>query len=170
MSKKLSRRQFFKVGGMAAGAGAAAAVLTPTAAEAAEARARLPYRPKSLGAAKAMRVNEPQGFAYPDDASPCLAVKTGSPVPGGVGPDRDIVAFSVMCTHQGCPTSYDRVTRTFKCPCHFTVFDAEQAGQMVCGQAPGPLPRIVLDYDPKSDLVRAVAVDGLVYGRQANVL
>jgi len=40
----------------------------------------------------------------------------------------------------------------------------------VCGQAPTSLPRIVLEYNAKTDTVTAVAVDGLIYGRQANVL
>lgn len=170
MAKNLSRRAFMKVGGLAAGAGAAATVLTPSLAEAAEPRVTLPYKPKAIGQAKAMKVAAPQGFAYPDDASPCLAVKMGEPVPGGVGPDRDIVAYSMLCTHQGCPTQYDAASRCFKCPCHFTIFDAEKEGQMVCGQAPSTLPRIVLDYDAKTDTVRAVAVDGLIYGRASNIL
>ena len=50
------------------------------------------------------------------------------------------------------------------------MFDAEKAGQMVCGQATENLPRIVLDYDAKTDTVTAVAVDGLIYGRQSNIL
>lgn len=170
MSKNLSRRDFIKVGGLATGVGAAATVLTPSVAEAAETRATLPYRPKPVGKARGMKVNQPQGFAYPDDASPCLAVKMGEPVPGGVGPDRDIVAYSILCTHQGCPAPYDAKSRCFKCPCHFTIFDAEKGGQMVCGHAPTKLPRIVLDYDAKTDTVNAVAVDGLIYGRQVNVL
>ena len=41
---------------------------------------------------------------------------------------------------------------------------------MICGQATEDLPRIVLEYDAKDDRVTAVAIDGLIYGRQANVL
>lgn len=172
MAKNLTRRAFIKVGGLAAGAGAAVTALTPSAAGAAvpEPRVTLPYRPKLVATAKALKVNQPQGFAYPDPSSPCIAVKMGEAVPGGVGPERDIVAYSLLCTHQGCPTSYDPKTRCFKCPCHFTLFDAEKGGQMVCGQAPTPLPRVVLEWEPRDDGVRAVAVDGLIYGRQANIL
>jgi arsenite oxidase small subunit len=170
MTSKISRRAFFRVGGLAVGAGAAATVLTPEQAEAAEPRVTLPYKPKPIGKAGGMKVNVPQGFAYPDDASPCVALKMGVAVPGGVGPERDIVAYSILCTHQGCPTAYDTGSRCFRCPCHFTIFDAEKGGQMVSGQAPTNLPRIVLDYDAKTDTVRAVAVEGLIYGRQSNIL
>lgn len=170
MTQTVSRRDFFKMGGgLAAGAGVAA--LVPGTAEAApNTGATLPYKAKTVAKAKAMPVNQPVAFDYPDAASPCLAVRMGVPVPGGVGPDGDIVAYSILCTHQGCPTMYDEKDRCFKCPCHYTIFDAEKGGQMVCGQAPTKLPRIVLDYDARTDTVTAVAVDGLIFGRQANVL
>lgn len=109
-------------------------------------------------------------FSYPDEASPCLAVKLGKRVPGGVGPDGDIVGYSVLCTHMGCPTSYDQISKTFKCPCHFSEFDAEKSGQMICGQATQDLPRIRLHYDAGTDALTAVGVTGLIYGRQANII
>jgi arsenite oxidase small subunit len=173
MTQHVSRRDFFKMGGgLAAGAGAVATGLAPATAEAApiNTSTNLPYPAKAVGKVGGMKIDEPVVFAYPDASSPCQAIKMGHAVPGGVGPDNDIVAFSILCTHQGCPTSYDSKDRCFKCPCHFSIFDAEKSGQTVCGQAPTKLPRIVLEYNAKSDTVTAVAVDGLIYGRQANVL
>lgn len=172
MTQTVSRRDFFKMGGgIAAGAGVAVSGLAPTTAHASPGTSvNLPYKPKLVATAKGMKVNQPVSFDYPDAASPCVAVKMGAPVPGGVGPAGDIVAYSVLCTHQGCPTMYDEKDRCFKCPCHFSIFDAEKGGQMVCGQAPAGLPQIVLEYDAKTDAVTAVAVNGLIYGRQANVL
>ncbi|MDP1646530.1 MAG: arsenate reductase (azurin) small subunit [Thiobacillus sp.] len=172
MTQHVSRRDFFKMSGsLAAGAGVAAAGLAPATAEAAEVgSAILPYKPEVVTRAQSMKVNQPEHFNFPDASSPCQAVKMGQAVPGGVGPDKDIVAYSTLCTHQGCPTVYDANDRTFKCPCHFTIFDAEKGGQMVCGQATENLPQIVLEYDAKTDSVTAVAVEGLIYGRQSNVL
>ena len=168
----ISRRGFLKAGGAAvAGAGAAVAH-TPTA-EAAmvdAGKATLQFTPKVLGAASAMRANVPVSFTFPDASSPCLAVKVGAAVQGGVGPERDIVAFSTMCTHMGCPVAYDAQTKTFKCPCHFSMFDAEKGGQMICGQATENLPRIVLRYNEKDGTVTATSIVGLLYGRQSNVL
>ena len=94
----------------------------------------------------------------------------GTAVPGGVGPDKDIVAFSTLCTHMGCPVAYDAATKSFKCPCHFSMFDAEMSGQMICGQATENLPRVQLSYDAKTGSIMAVGIDGLIYGRQANIL
>jgi arsenite oxidase small subunit len=172
MTQNVTRRDFFKIGGgLAAGAGVAVGGLASANSEAApHTQTTLPYPAKAIGKAGGMKVNEPVAFNYPDASSPCQAIKLGQAVPGGIGPDGDIVAFSILCTHQGCPTAYDPKDRCFKCPCHFSIFDAEKSGQTVCGQAPTNLPRILLEHNANNDTVSAVAVDGLIYGRQANVL
>mgnify|MGYP002336272755 CR=1 FL=1 len=87
-----------------------------------------------------------------------------------MGPDKDIVAYSTLCTHMGCPVSYDAQARTFKCPCHYSMFDPEKSGQMVCGQATEDLPRVVLQHDEHSGAITAIGIEGLIYGRQANLL
>ena len=170
----ISRRQFLKAtGGAAAGVSVSGALVAPAdaAAPAGEAgRATLPYTPKVVARAAQLRVNTPVGFLYPDASSPCAVIKMGAAVPGGVGPERDIVAYSTLCTHMGCPVAYDAAARTFKCPCHFSIFDPEKAGQMVCGQATESLPMVQLEYNAADGSVRAVGVEGLIYGRQSNLL
>lgn len=172
MNAKLSRRQFLKLtGGVATATGATlGGVGAAQAATGDVGRATLPYKAKVVARASQLKENSPLSFTFPDESSPCTLVKMGRPVAGGVGPGRDIVAFSTLCTHMGCPVSYDTGTRTFRCGCHFSVFDAELAGQMVCGQATENLPQIALRYDDRSGSIAAVAVDGLIYGRQSNVL
>ena len=174
MSEKLSRRDFFKKsGGLAAGAGLVTGAIPDSAlaATAADAgNAVLPYPRKALGAAGPIAVGQGVAFTYPDESSPCTLLKMGKPVEAGVGPGRDIVAYSTLCTHMGCPVSYDAKSACFKCPCHFSTFDAEKGGQMVCGQTTENLPRIVLEYDGANGTVTAVAVSGLLYGRQSNIL
>jgi len=169
----LSRRGFLKLGG--AGVAAGAASLTPASALAkSESRnpgaTTLPYPHKTVAKAKSLPKNKAVYFNYPDGLSPCAVIRMGEPVPGGVGPNNDIVAYSTLCTHMGCPVSYDPTSRNFKCPCHFSVFDSEKTGQMVTGQATENLPRVRLEYDAKSDSVTAVGVNGLIFGRQANIL
>jgi arsenite oxidase, small subunit len=160
---------FFKVSG--ATAAAKTALGAPVAAEAAQVdagRTTLPYPRKALGKMAALKVNEPMAFAYPDASSPCAMLKMGRKVAGGVGPDSDIVAYSTLCTHMGCPVNYDAQARSFKCPCHFSQFDPEIAGQMICGQATENLPQITLSVGSDGSIV-ATGVQGLIYGRQANV-
>lgn len=172
MSDKFSRRAFLKFSGSAA-ASAGVLVTGSGAAQAAVAdvgRATLPYPRTPIGSAKNLKTNLPVSFNYPDASSPCVVIKVGERVAGGVGPNGDIVAYSTLCTHMGCPVNYDANAREFKCPCHFSIFDPAHAGQMVCGQATENLPQIVLEYNAKDDSIKAVAVSGLIYGRQANVL
>jgi len=172
MSQTISRRTFLKLGGGALATGVAAAGVpgTSNAAPTDTSRTVLPYPRKVVGKASAMTVNQPVKFSYPDAASPCVAIKMGAPTLGGIGPDGDIVAYSTLCTHMGCPVAYEPDTRTFKCPCHFSRFDAEMSGQMICGQATENLPRIMLDYNKTSGAVTAVGIDGLLFGRQSNIL
>jgi arsenite oxidase small subunit len=172
MADPISRRDFFKISSSVA-AGVGATVAGVGNAQAAPApvppgQVNLPYPTRAVGKASTIQ-SQPLMFAYPDAASPCAAVKLGKPVKGGVGPNGDIVAYSTLCTHMGCPVVYDG-QGTFKCGCHFSQFDAEKGGQMICGQATENLPRVRLEYNSKTDTVNAVGVDGLIYGRQANIL
>jgi arsenite oxidase small subunit len=170
----VSRRVFLKLSGggaatAAASIGAAGFTAPAQAAQAEAGRTTLPYPRTPVGNVAKLKVNAPVTFNYPDASSPCIMVKMGRAVAGGVGPDRDIVAYSTLCTHMGCPVSYDSSTRTFRCGCHYSVFDAELGGQMVCGQATENLPQVTLEVDSKGTIV-ATAVNGLIYGRQSNVL
>lgn len=168
----VSRRSFLKVGGGGLAAGAALGPSGALAEGKADhvGRVTLPYPEKPIAVAAAMSVNEPVSFQYPDDESPCVAIKMGSAVPGGVGPESDIVAFSTLCTHMGCVMNYDGESRNFKCPCHFSVFDCEKGGQMIIGQATSDVPSIILRHDDADDSINAIGVNGLIYGRQSNIL
>ena len=130
----------------------------------------LDYPKTAVGNANQLPINKPVNFNYPDSRSPCALIRMGQAVPGGMGPDQDIVAYSILCNHMGCPLNYDPESRTFKCPCHFSIFDSEKAGQMVIGQATEDLPRILLSYSEDTGDIKAVGVSGLIFGRQANIL
>ncbi len=169
----VSRRKFLKTGGVGIAAGAAAlgshgALARQEASHVG--RVTLPYPLKPVAVASTMSANMPIEFNYPDEESPCVAIKMGSAVPGGVGPESDIVAFSTQCTHMGCIVRYDAETRSLKCPCHFSMFDCEEGGQMIIGQSTTDMPSIILSYDASDDSVSAVGVNGLIYGRQSNIL
>jgi Rieske Fe-S protein len=50
------------------------------------------------------------------------------------------VAYSAVCTHQGCSVVYKH--GELVCPCHGSVFDPSKGGRVLNGPAPSPLPRI----------------------------
>lgn len=172
MTDRLQRREFFKrSAGVAAGTAAIVGGVSAADAATAEAgRTTLPFKAKPLAQVAALAENAPVRFTYPDAASPCVLIKLGKAVPGGVGPDGDIVAYSTLCTHMGCPVTYEASTRVFKCGCHFSQFDAELAGQMICGQATENLPMVQLKVSSGDGTISAVGVSGLIYGRQSNIL
>ena len=64
----------------------------------------------------------------------------------------EFVAFSSICTHQGCPVS-DIAGGTINCSCHGSQYSVED-GSVVTGPASAPLPPVEVTVDGKS-VVRA---------------
>ncbi len=64
----------------------------------------------------------------------------------------EFVAFSSICTHQGCPVA-DVADGTINCNCHGSRFSVED-GSVVAGPASSPLPPIDVTVDGNS-VVRA---------------
>lgn len=164
----IGRRQFLRGGGIAAAA-SVVTVVTGAPAKANSLLARVDYPSNRLGNVKDLKVNEPLDVAYPDENAPGVLLKLGKPVPGGAGPDGDIVGFTTICPHKGFPLSYSASDNTFNCPGHYSRFDAEAGGLQVWGQATQNLPQYMLRVDDKGDIY-AEGVDELLYGRLSNVL
>ncbi len=160
----VGRRQFLR-GSTLAAAGAATATVVPSAAAA----ARTDYPSSKLANLKDLKPNEPLDIAYPDADSPGVLIKLGQRVPGGAGPDGDVVAYSVLCPHKGYPLTYDTNDKTLNCPGHYSRFDAEMEGQQIWGHANQNLPMFVLRIDSSGDIF-AEGVDELLYGRTDNLL
>src|SRR5688500_443263 len=55
----------------------------------------------------------------------------------------DFVAYSAICTHQGCEVAYKN--GQLACPCHGSVFDPANNGQVVTPPAQQPLPEIPVE-------------------------
>lgn len=107
-------------------------------------------------------------FDYPDENSPAMLVRLDGPAQDGIGPGESIVAFSLLCTHKGCPVSFYADRGMMVCPCHWSSFDPAKAGRIIIGQASEPLPQITLRIN--DGVVQAVGVSGLIYGRHTNIL
>lgn len=74
-------------------------------------------------------------FRDPSSGDPAVAISLA----GG-----SIVAFDTVCTHAGCPVSYDSGQRLLVCPCHGAEFDPAHEAAVVAGPAPTPLAPIKL--------------------------
>lgn len=164
----VGRRQFLR-GGAVATVGAVASAVVPSTSKAKPLPARVQYPSNRLANISELEVNEPLHISYPDEDSPGVLLKLGTPVDGGVGPDRDIVGFSTLCPHKGFPLVYVAEDKTLSCPGHYSLFDCEKGGLQIMGQATQNLPQFALRVDAKGDIY-AEGVDELIYGRLSNVL
>ncbi|MEA3273744.1 MAG: arsenate reductase (azurin) small subunit [Pseudomonadota bacterium] len=174
----MSRRKFL----LYSGAGAAAAstisiTLFPGTAQAAQAKARVVgYPRKKIASLSSLVDNEPVDFNYPDEGpnSQCMIVKMeGVKAGGGIGEQRDIVAFSYLCTHQGGPMQgqykvKDEHRVLGQCPLHLSTYDLRRHGIIVSGQAYESLPQVLLEVD--GDDIYAVGMMGLLFGRNKNLM
>ncbi|HYV43416.1 MAG TPA: arsenate reductase (azurin) small subunit [Myxococcaceae bacterium] len=155
----MNRREFVKVAVVTtAAAGVPASALAGIAGRT--------YAPARIAKVSQLAVGVPVSFNYPDAQSPALLVKLGRSALGGVGPAGDIVAFSALCTHMGCPVQLQR--DHFLCPCHYSKFDPALNGQAFQGLATQYLPQIRLRIDEATQEIVAEGVDGLVWGRIEN--
>lgn len=130
-------------------------------------------------------------FHYPFEGTPCflinlgkattqnVALKTGDGAsyqwPGGVGPQRAIVAYSAICSHQlTYPTrqisfiSYRERSTASKiskpnmihCCSEHSEYDPAAGARVMGGPAPQPLCAIMLEYDRDSDALFAIGTLG----------
>jgi ubiquinol-cytochrome c reductase iron-sulfur subunit len=67
---------------------------------------------------------------------------------------ENIVCYSKICTHVGCPISlYEQTTHHLLCPCHQSTFDMTDNGRVIFGPAGRPLPQLPLSVDTQGFLV-----------------
>ena len=91
--------------------------------------------------------NPPQGTTVAAASSVPVGRALSFTAPDGnpawvVHPSGDtFVAFSAVCTHNGCTVQFEPSTVEFICPCHGGIFDG-RTGQVLQGPPSSPLPSI----------------------------
>lgn len=126
------------------------------------------YPRKKIASLSNIKQDEPFNFKYPfdDDLSSCFVVKLGQSAGGGIGDDKDIVAFNYFCPHMGGPLmgTYKKKYKAMgPCPFHLTTFDLTRFGIVISGQATESLPQIYLELDGED--IYATGVMGIIYGK-----
>ena len=110
-------------------------------------------------------------FNYPLTNTPNILVKLGVAATNGVGPDKDIVAFSSICQHLGCQYSfvprggspvcnaaYKAATPMGYCCCHGSQYDFVNGGKVLGGPAPRSVPMVQLQFDLSTGNINAVGM------------
>jgi Rieske Fe-S protein len=78
-----------------------------------------------------------------------------------------IVAYSAICTHQGCPVNmWSNERNAFVCSCHGSIFDPRNAAEVIFGPAPRPLAALGLKLEDGVVMV-ASTFSGRVGGTQS---
>ncbi len=90
--------------------------------------------PGGKAIARASEVQPGSAVKFKDAGNPAVLVHL---------PSGDFVAYSASCTHQGCTVAYRN--GQLACPCHGSVFDPANNGQVVMPPAERPLPEIPVE-------------------------
>ena len=187
----MKRRDFVR-----ACAAAASGAALPTSTQAAALTARMYSRAKLVNAhGDPLRVAELTPgrnyvFDYPFASTPCFLLRLHEPATngmdlrtesgsiyrwaGGVGPARDLVAYSAICAHKMTyptkqvsfigyrdePSPAAGRGRVIACCSDRSVYDPAAGARVVSGPAPQPLATILLEHDPKSGELSAVGTFG----------
>lgn len=165
----INRRQFLLTSGIAT---SVVMVGIPGLPEAQTPAVVATYPRKLIAKLSELNVDEPLDFEYPDEGeyAESILVKLGKEAGGGLGPQKDVVAFNYTCTHQGGPLqgTYQAADKALgPCPLHLTTFDLTRHGIFISGQAYQSLPQVLLELD--GDEIYAVGMFGLIYGRFDNL-
>lgn len=168
----ISRRKFF----LGSGAAIAGSIMLPAlpGMDGKALAAELMRYPKILVAKlTSLAPGKPVKFNYPDTSrnSNSMLVKLGEAAGGGIGPQRDVVAFNTLCTHMGGNmdrTYQDQHSALGPCPFHQTSFDLTRHGMVIAGHATESLPQVLLELE--GDDIYAVGLIGLIYGRYDNLI
>ncbi|RIK77167.1 MAG: Rieske (2Fe-2S) protein [Planctomycetota bacterium] len=86
-------------------------------------------------------------FHYPDEAEPCLLLRTG---------EDSFHAYSQKCTHLACAVTPQFDDDRLLCPCHKGYFDMS-TGRPLAGPPRRPLPRITLKF--RGDQIFAAGIE-----------
>lgn len=162
----LSRRDFMKVSCSGVAGMVVTPSLRPAAAQAGNSDEAYPV--VDITPLSSLKRGAVLSFNYPDARSPAVLLRLSEPANEGIGPNNEVVAYSTLCTHKGCPVSYKPERKLFICPCHWSTFDPVKAGMLVIGQASQSLPQIKLRV--QGGMVQAFGVVGLIYGRYTNIV
>ncbi len=124
-----------------------------------------PFPQLDIANISSLVVSQPISFNYPLEETPNILVKLGVKAEGGVGPDGDIVAYSVVCQHLGCifgfvakgdapacESDYTAAGPIGYCCCHGSVYDFLNGAKVTDGPAPRAVPQVTLSIDDSGEI------------------
>lgn len=133
---------------------------------------RAEYPRRTIAKLSDLDADKPLSFRYPWDhpQCDCVLLSLKETAGGGIGPQKNIVAFHTLCSHMGAeiPVAqfHGPIGIAGPCPMHLTTFDLTKHGMVISGHATQGLPQAILELD--GDDIVAVGMLGLLYGFHDN--
>jgi ubiquinol-cytochrome c reductase iron-sulfur subunit len=120
-----------------------------------------PLRPADFDSPGGMITVIPEGYQDDDEALAKAATIIIKFAPGQLQAPtvmnwtvQNIVAYSKICTHVGCPVAlYEQTTHHILCPCHQSTFLATEGAAVLFGPASRPLPQLPITTNAEGYLV-----------------
>ncbi len=138
---EISRRKFFGLFSIVFGTVGAAILAVPMLGFILApyfARTRQSWR--SVGKIDAFKIGETKPVSFEDSSAlPWAGVTAKSAAYLRRVDENNFIAFSLNCTHLGCPVRWLASAKLFMCPCHGGVYYED--GTVAAGPPPLPLPR-----------------------------
>jgi Rieske Fe-S protein len=140
--------------------------------------------------AASLKVNHNYVFNYPFESTSCFLLSldkeaSGHPdlvtergesygSPRGVGPRKNLVAYSAICAHKLAypssqvsfisfrekPSALSRTGKVIGCCADKSAYDPFAGAKVLGGPAPQPLAAVLLEHDPKTDAIYATGTVG----------
>lgn len=139
--EELSRRRFFEVLSLVLGAGATAILAVPAVGFIlAPLTHRSPRVWRDVGPIDDFKIGQTVAVRF-EDASPVAWSGVTARTAAWLRRDtaERFIAFSINCTHLGCPVRWLPQANLFMCPCHGGVYYSD--GAVAAGPPPRPLTR-----------------------------
>jgi arsenite oxidase small subunit len=186
----MERREFMQVCSAAACASALTAGHADARTERKYARAKLVDADGKAIRLKSLKTNHNYVFNYPYASTPCFLLHLDKPMtekvglkteagaaydwPGGVGPNKALVAYSAICAHKLAypspqvsfigfrnePSKVSTRGKVITCCSDKSVYDPYAGAKVMSGPAPQPLAAILLAHDEKTDEIYALGTFG----------
>ncbi|MEE9165476.1 MAG: arsenate reductase (azurin) small subunit [Nitrospinota bacterium] len=131
------------------------------------------YPRMKIASLSSLKTGKPVEFNYPDNKkyAGSFVVKLGTQAGGGVGPNKDVVAFNNFCQHMGgkmLDGGYKAADKAIgPCPYHQSTFDLTRHGIIITGHSTESIAQVFLEVE--GDDIYAVGMMGLIYGRHSNL-
>jgi Rieske Fe-S protein len=144
--------------------------------------------------AASLKLNHNYVFNYPFESTPCFLLSLDKEAkgqtelvtelvtargesyawPGGVGPRKNLVAYSAICAHKLAypssqvsfisfrdkPSPLSPTGKVIGCCADKSAYDPFAGAKVLGGPAPQPLAAILLEHDPKTDSIYATGTVG----------